>query len=107
MGYLYSSPFAGYTPTATTSHGSYPVSRVALMADHPYLRQWRSTAVTQTDLPLDLGTDTSIAGVVLLNANMSSCEITTAVASGSPSYSALGPGTYAIQQNTPGPYNNL
>lgn len=107
MAFLYSKDFVSYTPAATTSHANYPVARVALLADHPYLRQWRSTAVTLTDLTLDMGSDTSISGIVLLNANMATCEIATATAAAYSSFTNLGQTTYQIAQNRPTPYYNL
>ncbi len=111
MGYLYASTFLSYTPTATTAHSDYPVTRLADLAAHPYLRAWRSTAVTLTDLTLDLGSDQSVGGIALFNVNATSCELAFATAAGSPSYTGWGPNaaqpSYQITQNTPGPYYNL
>ena len=105
--WLYGTDFAGYTATATTAASSYPIARLSDRGEHPYLREWRSTVVTQTDVTLDLGSDTSVAGLALFRVNATHVQVATATAAASPTYTGWGETTYAIARNKPGPYYNL
>ncbi len=81
--------FQSFVATATTSATDYPVSRVqSINNNHPLVRRWRSTVITQTDIICDMGSSKSIVAFAVLGSNAAGLQY--AHSPDNSSYTALG-----------------
>ena len=107
MGWKWASggDFVSFTPTATSTATNYDVDRMSLIGAHPYIRGWRSTVVTETDIVCDIGIDTAITHLVLLNINVASIDLHWKSASGN--YAAVAGSPFTVSQRRPGPFYHI